>query len=255
MKTRGITAVVSGGASGLGEAVVREIAAEGGNAVILDLDVKKGRALAEQLGDGVIFHETDVTDDVAVKKAVEKARQVFGAIHVAVTCAGIATPGKVLGAKGPLPLELFNRVVQVNLIGTMNVITFAAEKMALNSPNEDGERGVIILTSSIVAFEGQIGQAAYSASKAGVAGLTLPLAREFADIGIRVVTISPGLFMTPMMDNLSEKAQAKLVDTVPFPRRMGRPREFALLVNHIIQNPMINGSTIRLDGAMRMPAI
>lgn len=254
MDTQDIVAVVTGGASGLGEATVRQLIADGGRASILDLDVNQGRRIAEELGDSVLYCKTDVTDTESVQSAIDATIQTFGAVHVAVNCAGITVPEKVLGKKGPISIEMFNRVIQINLIGTMNVIRLAAEKMVLNIPNEDGEKGLVINTASISAFDGQIGQASYSASKAGVVGFTLPIAREFAGYGIRVMTIAPGLFMTPMMEGLPDKVKVDLANTVPFPKRLGRPPEFAMLVKQIIQNPILNGETIRLDGAIRMGA-
>ena len=247
-----VTAVVTGGASGLGEACIRNLVKEGAKVSILDLAEENGKKLAKELGSSVIFCKTDVTNDKSVKTAIEKTSEAFGAIHVAVNCAGVLMPAKVLGKQGPMDMAHFNRVVQINLMGTMNVIRLAAEKMATNTPNEDGERGVVINTASAAAFEGQIGQAAYSASKAGIAGMTLPIAREFADYGIRVVTIAPGLFETPMLAGLPDKAKEALNMMVPFPKRLGKPIEFAKLVQHIIENVMLNGEIIRLDGAIRM---
>lgn len=247
-------AIVTGGASGLGEACVRKLVDDGARVVILDFDEERGRQVVSELGDAVIFCKTDVTDEKTVQEAIDKAVDSFGAVHIAVNCAGVATPSKVLGKKGPMSIEKFNQVVQINLIGTMNVIRLAAEKMVNNPPKEDGEKGVIINTASVAAFEGQIGQAAYAASKAGVAGMTLPIAREFADYGIRVVTIAPGLFETPMLAGLPEEAKASLVKMIPFPKRLGRPSEYAQLAKHIIENPILNGETIRLDSAIRMAA-
>ena len=216
------------------------------------MDEARGNRLVEELGNTTRFFKTDVTDGQSVQDAVNGALEAFGAIHVAISCAGIATPMKVIGKNGPMPIEQFNQVIQVNLIGTMNVIRLAAEQMFANEPNEDGEKGVIINTASVAAFEGQIGQAAYASSKAAVVGLTLPIAREFANYGIRVVTIAPGLFETPMLAALPEKAQIALGQMMPFPKRLGRPPEYAMLVEQIITNPMLNGETIRLDAALRM---
>jgi len=254
MDIRGCTAVVTGGASGLGEATVRMVVAEGGKAAILDFDEERGKKIAGELGASVIFCKTDVTDENAVKQAVDKTVEAFGGIHFAVNCAGVATPAKILSKKGAIPVEQFNRVVQINLIGTLLVIKLASEKMVQNKSNEDGEKGVVINTASVAAFDGQIGQAAYSASKAAVVGMTLPIAREFADYGIRVVTIAPGLFDTPMLAGLPEKARESLITQVPFPKRLGKPGEYAMLVRHIIENPLLNGETIRLDQAIRMGA-
>lgn len=247
-------AVVTGGASGLGEATVREMLGHGGKIAIFDFDENTGEDVSSELGDSVIFCKTDVMDEKSVQASVDKTMDVFGAIHVAINCAGVGTPAKVLSKEGPMSMDHFNKVVQINLMGTMNVVRLAAEKMAENTPNEDGEKGVIINTASVAAFEGQIGQAAYSASKAGVVGMTLPIAREFADYGIRIMTIAPGLFETPMLGGLSEKAKEALSKMMPFPKRLGKPSEFALLVRQIVENPMLNGSIIRLDAALRMAA-
>jgi 3-hydroxyacyl-CoA dehydrogenase / 3-hydroxy-2-methylbutyryl-CoA dehydrogenase len=254
MEIKGCTALVTGGASGLGEASVRQLVADGANVAILDVEEDKGARVASELGSSVIFCKTDVTDDTSVKAAVDKAMEAFGGIHIALNCAGVIGPAKVLSKKGPMPIEHFNKVIQINLVGTLSVIKNAAEKMMANTPNADGERGVVINTASVAAFEGQIGQAAYSSSKAGVVGLTLPVAREFADYGIRVVTIAPGLFETPMISGVSDKVRESLIQMVPFPKRLGRPSEFAATVKHIIENPVLNGTTIRLDQAIRMSA-
>lgn len=254
MRIRDCVAVVTGGASGLGEATVRMFVRGGGQAAILDLDEERGRRAASELGDKAIFCKTDVVDEKSVQAAIDKTLESFGAIHIAVNCAGIAPPAKVLGKSGPMPLKLFDQVVQINLIGTMNVIRLSSEKMIENSPNADGEKGIVVNTASAAAFDGQIGQAAYSASKAGVVGMTLPIAREFAEYGIRVVTIAPGLFETPMLAGLPEKAKESLGKMTPFPKRLGKPSEFAGLVQHIIENSMLNGEVIRLDGALRMAA-
>ena len=254
MKTNACTAIVTGGASGLGEATVRRIIAGGGNAAILDLDETRGPALADELKERAIFFKTDVTDPASVQAAVDGTAERFGGLHIAVNCAGVGTPMKVIGKKGVMPIEKFNFVVQINLIGTMNVIRLAGEKMMKNSPMTDNEKGVIINTASVAAFDGQIGQAAYAASKAAVAGMTLPVAREFADYGIRVMTIAPGLFETPMLAGLPEKAKEALAQMMPFPKRLGYPDEYAMLVEHIVENPMLNGETIRLDASIRMAA-
>ncbi len=254
MKVKGCVAVVTGGASGLGEACVRSFVSDGGKAAILDFDEERGKKIAAELGDSVIFCKTDVTDEKNVQETINKTMDTFGAIHFAVNCAGVSPPMKVLGKKGPMPIDKFNWVVQVNLIGTMNVIRLAAEQMVKNTPNDDGEKGVVINTASAAAFEGQLGQAAYSASKAGVVGMTLPIAREFANYGIRVVTIAPGLFETPMLAALSETVKASLVEMVPFPKRLGKPSEYAQLATQIIENAQLNGETIRLDSAIRLSA-
>jgi 3-hydroxyacyl-CoA dehydrogenase / 3-hydroxy-2-methylbutyryl-CoA dehydrogenase len=254
MRTSDIVAVVSGGASGLGEATVRVLAEAGARASILDLNQEAGERLSSELGKDVIFCKTDVTDEATVKAAIDKTMETFGAIHVVVNCAGIGAPAKILGKEGPIPIDVFNRVVQINLIGTVNVIRLAAEQMVKNMPNEEGERGVVINTSSGASFEGQIGQASYSASKAAINGMTLTIAREFAQHGIRVMTIAPGLFHTPLLMGLPDKVLDALGKMVPFPSRLGRPIEFAILARHIVENPMLNGEVIRLDGALRMQA-
>jgi 3-hydroxyacyl-CoA dehydrogenase / 3-hydroxy-2-methylbutyryl-CoA dehydrogenase len=254
MEIKNSVAVISGGASGLGEASVRSLVDKGAKAAILDLDEARGNNLVDELGSSTRFFKTDVTDGQSVQDAVNGAVEAFGAIHAAVSCAGIANPMKVIGKKGPMPIEQFNQVVQVNLIGTMNVIRLAAEKMFANPPNDDGEKGVVINTASVAAYEGQIGQAAYASSKAAVVGLTLPIAREFANYGIRVVTIAPGLFETPLLLALPEKAQIALAQMMPFPKRLGHSSEYAMLVEQILTNPMLNGETIRLDAALRMAA-
>lgn len=252
MKIESCVAIITGGASGLGEACARHLVMNGAKVSIFDFAEERGKRISSELGDAVLFCNTDVTNEETVRAAINRTIDSFGVIHVAINCAGVGTPTKVLGKEGPMPMKHFNQVTQINLMGTMMVIRLAAEKMVNNTLNEDGERGVIINTASIAAFEGQIGQAAYSASKAGVVGLTLPIAREFADYGIRVVTIAPGLFETPMFAGLPEKAREALSKMAPFPQRLGKPSEFALLVKQIIENPMLNGCTIRLDGALRM---
>ncbi len=255
MKIKNCVAVVSGGASGLGAAVVKELTENGAKAAILDFDVENGEKLALALGDKVIFCKTDVTDAASVKSAIDRTMEAFGAIHFAVNCAGVASPKKVIDKKGnPMPADFFNRVIQINLVGTMNVLSLAAVEMCKNTPTEDGEKGAVINVASVAAFEGQVGQAAYSASKAGVVGMALPIAREFADYGIRVNTIAPGIFMTPMMAGLPENVQQSLAAMMPFPKRLGKPEEFAMLVRHLIENPMINAEVIRLDAALRMAA-
>ncbi|MBI5440916.1 MAG: SDR family NAD(P)-dependent oxidoreductase [Deltaproteobacteria bacterium] len=252
MKMSECVAIVTGGASGLGEAVVRNFVAKGGKAAILDVQEERGNRLAAELGASAVFARTDVTSEESVAAAIEKTIGAFGRLNVVVNCAGIVTPGKVVGKNGPMPLAAYEGVIRVNLVGSFNVLRLAAEKMAQNEPNEEGERGVVVSTASVAAYEGQIGQAAYSSSKAGIVGLTLPAARELADLGIRVMAIAPGLFETPMFDALPEKAREALAQMTPFPRRLGRPAEFAKLVEAIVEIPMLNGSTIRLDGAIRM---
>lgn len=244
--------IVTGGASGLGAATVRRLAAAGGKVVIADLNEAAGNALAAELGARARFARVDVCDEAQCAAAVALAKSAFGGLHGLVNCAGIGTPAKVLGKEGPLALAAFSKVIQINLVGSFNALRLAAAEMANNAPNNEGERGVIINTASIAAFDGQIGQPAYAASKAGVVGMTLPIAREFARSGIRVCTIAPGLFETPMMAGLPKEAQESLGKSVPFPSRLGRPDEFAALAQHIVENAMLNGETIRLDGALRM---
>lgn len=244
--------VVTGGASGLGEACVRALVKRGAKVAILDVDEDRGQALCAELGSSVIFCKTDVPDEKSVQAAIDRSVAKFGSVHVAINCAGVGHAAKMLGKKGLMPLKHFTRVLDINLIGTLNVMRYAVEKMVQNSPNGDGERGVIINTGSIAAFEGQVGQAAYSASKAAVVGLTLPVAREFADSGVRVVAIVPGLFETPMAEGLPENVKQSLISMIPFPQRFGTPNEFAMLAGQIIENPFLNGTSIRLDGALRM---
>jgi len=246
------TFIVSGGASGLGEATARHLIAQGGKVVIADMNELGGRALAAALGDNAVFTQMNITSDGDAAAAVELAREEFGALHGVINCAGIVTGERVVGKDGPHSLESFARVIQVNLIGSFNLLRLAADAMAKQPPNDEGERGVIINTASVAAFDGQIGQAAYSASKAGIAGMTLPIARELARFGIRVMTIAPGIFETAMMAGMSPVVRASLEATVPFPSRLGRPDEYAQLVQSIIENPMLNGEVIRLDGAIRM---
>jgi len=252
MDIKGSVAVITGGASGLGEATLRSFVNDGAKVAIFDFDDKRGSQIADELGDAVIFCKTDVSDEKSVQNAINKTVETFGGIQIAVNCAGVGPAAKVLSKNGPLSISDFNRTIQINLIGTMNVIRLAAEQMMKTTPNADGEKGVVINTASVAAFEGQIGQAAYTASKAGVVGMTLPIAREFADYGIRVLTIAPGLFETPMLAGLPEKAQKALANMVPFPKRLGKPSEYAMLAKHIVENPVLNGETIRLDSAIRM---
>ncbi len=254
MQLKDSIAVVTGGASGMGETCVRMFAAQGARVAILDVVAERGERLAAELGPNVIFVRTDVTSDESGRAAVEKTVAAFGTINVAVNCAGVGDPAKILSKKGVMSLAFFSRVVQINLIGTFNMTRLAIEQMVKNQPNEEGERGVIVNTASVAAFEGQIGQAASGASKAGVVGMTLPVARECADYGIRVMAIAPGLIDTPMMAGLPESVRVELAATVPFPKRLGRPEEFAALVRHILENPLLNGECIRLDGAIRMAA-
>jgi len=253
MKLTGAAAIVTGGASGLGEATVRAFIAGGARAAILDRPQSPGEQLARQLGEGrAIFTPADVTNPDEVAKAVARTTEAFGALHIAVNCAGIGVAMKTVSKQGPMPLEMFAKVIEINLIGTFNTIRLAAAEMATNQPNEEGERGVIINTASIAAFDGQIGQAAYSASKGGIVGMTLPIARDLASLGIRVVTIAPGTFDTPMLALLPKENRDALGAAIPFPSRLGRPAEFAALARHVVENAMLNGETIRLDGALRM---
>jgi NAD(P)-dependent dehydrogenase (short-subunit alcohol dehydrogenase family) len=252
MKIKGSSALVTGGASGLGAATVRMLAVQGAKVAVADLNEKAGKELAQELGANVIFIKTDVTDTNQVAGAVETAVKQHAGLHILVATAGIGVAEKLLGKNGMHDLQKFVRTIQVNLIGTFDVIRHAANAMSANPPDEDGGRGVIVTTASVAAYEGQIGQAAYSASKGGIVGMTLPLARELARSGIRVCTIAPGIFHTPLLGSLPEAALASLSEQVPFPKRLGQPPEFAALVQHIIENNMLNGETIRIDGAIRM---
>ncbi|MGK5093773.1 3-hydroxyacyl-CoA dehydrogenase [Deltaproteobacteria bacterium TL4] len=253
MEIKDKVVVVTGGASGLGEACVRLLLGAGAKVSILDFNEDAGTKLAEALGSQVMFQKTDVSNDQSVQNSIQATIAQFKALHIVINCAGIAPPMKVYSQrKGIMPFDYFNKIIQVNLIGTMNVIRHATAQIVNNEPNADGEKGVIINTASVAAFDGQIGQAAYSASKGGVVGMTLPIAREFASYGIRVMTIAPGLFHTPMMASLSQEVQDSLASSVPFPKRLGKPDEYAQLAQHIIQNPMLNGETIRLDGSIRL---
>jgi NAD(P)-dependent dehydrogenase (short-subunit alcohol dehydrogenase family) len=252
MRLDGRTIIVTGGASGLGGATTEMIAAGGGHAVIVDVNERAGEALASRLPSTIRFVNADVTNEGDVQRAVDAAVQAFGGLHGAVNAAGVALAERVLGKEGVHTLASFTRVIQINLIGTFNVIRLAAAAMANNEPDASGERGVIVTTASVAAFEGQIGQAAYAASKGGIVSMTLPVAREFARIGVRVVTIAPGTFDTPLLAALPEAARQSLAQQVPFPSRLGRPAEYAALVRHIFENEMLNGEVIRLDGAIRM---
>ena len=252
MQVKNSVFLVTGGASGLGEATVRMAIEQGGKAVIADLQSDAGEKLAKSLGGNARFIKTDVTSESDARAAVELALKEFGGLHVLVNCAGIAVAEKTVGKEGPHQLASFARVVNINLIGTFNMIRLAADAMAKAGPNAAGERGVIVNTASVAAFDGQMGQAAYSASKGGIVGMTLPVARDLARSGIRVMTIAPGIFETPMMAGLPPEAQESLGKQVPFPSRLGRPAEYAQLVRSIIDNEMLNGEVIRLDGAIRM---
>lgn len=252
MDIKDVVAVVTGGASGLGEATVRKIVRNGGRAVIVDQDIEKGEKLASDLGASTLFLKADVTSRNDIEQMLDSAIETFGKINALVNCAGIVTGERVVGRKGPHRLETFSKIIEVNLIGTFNVIRLAALRMQANETNEEGERGVVINTASIAAYEGQIGQAAYSASKGGVAGMTLPISRELAQYGIRVMTIAPGLFETPMFEQLPEESREALGKITPFPPRLGKPYEYAKLALSIIDNSMLNGEVIRLDGAIRL---
>lgn len=244
--------LVTGGASGLGGACVRLLTGVGAKAVIADLNEETGSAMAKEVGDAAFFIKTNVAEEVSMQAAVQAAVGLFGGLHVLINCAGIGLAERTLGKEGPHSLAAFTRVIQVNLVGTFNAIRLAAAAMAHNQPNAGGERGVIINTASVAAFDGQIGQAAYSASKGGIVGMTLPIARDLSRNGIRVMTIAPGLFDTPLLGALPEPARISLGQQVPFPSRLGRPGEYAALAKHIIENEMLNGETIRLDGGIRM---
>src|SRR5918995_6240572 len=247
-----VKAVISGGASGLGQATAVRLVAGGAQVALLDVQDDAGRKAAAALGAAASYHRADVTRESAVEDAVGAAAARMGGLNVAVSCAGVATPGKLLGKDGPLAVAAFQRVMDINVLGTFLLDRAAAAIMQGNAPEADGERGLLIHTASVAAFEGQIGQVAYGTSKAAIAGMVLPLARELARFGIRVVGIAPGIFGTPMMSGLAQEAQDSLGKQVPFPPRLGRPDEYAALVQHICENPMLNGETIRLDGAIRM---
>jgi NAD(P)-dependent dehydrogenase (short-subunit alcohol dehydrogenase family) len=252
MQIPGKTFIVTGGASGLGRAAAEAILDAQGSVVLLDVNAETGNEAARQLGARAKFAQADVTSEEQVRSAVDLAVSGFGRLDGVVNAAGIGPAAKVLGRNGPHPLDLFEKTIRVNLVGTFNVIRLAAAVLAQNTPSDAGERGVIINTASIAAFDGQIGQPAYAASKGGIVALTLPVAREFASLGIRVVTIAPGIFDTPLLASLPEPARISLGQQVPFPSRLGRPSEFGALARHIIENEMLNGEVIRLDGALRM---
>lgn len=246
--------VVTGSGSGLGAAVARRLVAEGGRVVLVDVNAAAGEAMAAELGDAAVFQKTDVTSEAEGRAAIERAISAFGRLDGLVNCAGVAPGEKVLGRNGPHALESFARAVTINLVGTFNMLRLAADAISKMAPGEDGERGVIVNTASIAAFDGQVGQAAYAASKAGVVGMTLPIARELARSGIRLNAIAPGLFHTPMMDSLPAEVRDALGKATPFPQRLGKPAEYAALAAHIVENVMLNGETIRLDGAVRLTA-
>mgnify|MGYP003145587898 FL=1 len=250
MDFKNTPAIVTGGASGLGEGAARALAAAGCKVAILDLNKERGEQVAAELGG--IFIECNVASEESAEAALKAAREAHGPCGIAVNCAGIAPASKILGREGVMPLDSFSKVIQVNLIGTFNILRLAAADIAQREPNADGERGVIINTASVAAYEGQIGQAAYSASKGGVVALTLQSARELAREGIRVNTIAPGLFMTPMMAGMPQEVQDSLAATLPFPKRLGKPEEFGMMVDQMVRNPVLNGEVIRLDSALRM---
>lgn len=252
MKFNEVKALVTGGASGLGLAVARLIVTQGGKVALLDVNDKAGAAAAGELGGNSCYIHTDVSSEAAVEQAIAEAVEGNGGLNLAVNCAGIIGAGRVLGREAPMELSFFTQTIMVNLIGSFNIAKTAAHFMQNNQPNEQGERGVIINTASVAAYEGQIGQAAYSASKGGLVSMTLPMARELARFGIRVVTIAPGIFWTPMVDNMPDHVQAALGASIPFPSRLGQPDEFAATVQHITENCYLNGTTIRLDGAVRL---
>jgi NAD(P)-dependent dehydrogenase (short-subunit alcohol dehydrogenase family) len=252
MQMQDVRAIVTGGASGLGLAVVDSVIAAGGQATLLDVNEAAGAEAVQRLGARARFRKVDVTSESAVDQAVQAAVEAMGGLNLAVNCAGVGWPKRLVGKEGPMPGDFFRKVIEVNLVGTLLVCKAAAAAMQKNTPNAGGERGAIVMTASVAAFDGQVGQVAYSASKGGIVGMTLPMARELAAFGIRVVTIAPGLVLTPMMASLPVEAQESLGKQVPFPPRLGHPYEFALLVRQVAENPMLNGETIRLDGSIRM---
>ncbi len=254
MKMKNVIAVITGGASGLGGATAERFVQQGAKVVILDRDEEKGQAHAQALGDKARFAQADVTSEAEVQSALDLAISKFGGLNTVINCAGVGLAIRTTSSRGAHPLELFETVIRINLIGTFNVIRLGATMMAENNPNASGERGVIVNTASVAAYDGQIGQAAYSASKGGIVGMTLPIARDLARNGIRVCTIAPGIFDTPLLASLPEDARTSLGQQVPFPSRLGQPAEYAQLVQQIIENEMLNGETIRLDGALRMPS-
>jgi len=253
MQIKDLVAVVTGGASGLGEATMEVLLSRGAKVAILDLNESAGEALCKKFGNRVIFAKVDVTSTASAEEGIKKIISTFGALHICVNCAGIADAGKTVGKKGPLPMENFRKVIDLNLNGTFNILRLAAFEMAKNEPlNDDGERGVIVNTASAAAYDGQMGQAAYAASKAGVCGMTLPIARDLSTLGIRVVAIAPGLFLTPMAKAMPQNVIDGLVEIIEFPKRLGIPSEFGELVVHIVENPYFNGEVIRFDAATRM---
>ena len=253
MKINGKTAIVTGGASGLGAATVERLHDMGANILIVDMNQSKGEAMCKKIGPGTAFALTDITETEQVQAAINTALETFGSIDILINCAGTGFAMKTVGHDGPHDLGVFVQILKINLIGTFDAIRLAAFHMQNNKPNDDGERGVIVNTASIAAWDGQIGQAAYSASKAGIVGMTLTIARDLARSGIRCCTIAPGIFDTPLMSALPEENRTALGQQIPFPKRLGRSQEFAMLTQQIVENPMMNGESIRLDGAIRMP--
>ena len=252
MKLNSVKAFITGGVSGLGLAVASKVIAEGGQTVLIDINDEAGAAAIDKLGSSASYINADVTNEAAIQTAVKAAVTKMGGLNVAVNCAGIIGASRVLGREAPMDLDFFSKVIQINLVGSFNVCKAAGAAMEANEPGEDGERGVIISTASVAAYEGQIGQAAYSASKAGIVGMTLPIAREFSRFGVRVMAIAPGIFWTPMLEGMPEEVQDSLGASIPFPSRLGKPEEFAELAAHIMENGYFNGETIRLDGAVRL---
>lgn len=253
MRISETVAVVTGGASGLGEATVRSFAAGGARVAIFDMNAAKGEAVAKELGDSAIFCKVDVTNEDSVKAGIAATLKAFGKITANVNCAGIGFAMKTMGKEGPHNLDMFRKVIDINLTGTFNVFRLCAEQMAKNTPSEDGERGVIVNTASVAAFDGQKGQVAYSASKGAIAGMTLPVSRDLAFYGIRICTIAPGLFLTPLFEGLGKEVVNSLSAQVTFPKRLGKPSEYGALARMIVESPYLNGETIRLDGAIRLP--
>ena len=252
MKIAGNTFLITGGASGLGEATTRMIVENGGNAVVLDINSEKGLNLVKELGEATLFQKTDISSEEEVLSALDASIQKYGSISGLINCAGLGPAQRILGRTGVHELSFFQKIININLVGSFNTLRLAADKIQHNLPNEEGERGVIINTASVAAFEGQIGQAAYSASKGGIVSMTLPIARELARVGIRVMTIAPGIFETPLLAGYTQEVRDSLGSQVPFPSRLGRPSEYAFLVKHILENVMLNGEVIRLDGSIRM---
>ena len=252
MQLRDKVAIITGGASGLGLATAEALVEKGAKVAIFDLNAEQGQAAVERLGKAARAFVVNVTDEVSVHAAIEQVKSIFGAVHICVNCAGVGSASRTVGKNGPMPLDAFARVIGINLIGTFNVTRLAAAAMQTNTPNDDGERGVIINTASVAAFDGQIGQVAYSASKGGVVGMTLPLARDLAVLGVRVNTIAPGIFNTPLMNASPDSVKLPLIEMTQFPKRLGYPSEYAQLALHIVENSFMNGETIRLDGAIRM---